>query len=133
MLAKYLDFETLFLNTNILTITTIAKPPHNNTQYNCCREMRLCVYNMIDEGRRGRKPGYIHEMGSHDLKSCEVKCQRNRPFANGTMPVVNFIWRFPICYGSGVLAHITCSRALAWTGKGGGERQNSVFMYNRTL
>jgi len=28
MLAKYLDFETLFLNTNILTITTIAKPPH---------------------------------------------------------------------------------------------------------
>jgi hypothetical protein len=32
---------------------------------------------MIDEGRRGRKPGYIHEMGSHDLKSCEVKCQRN--------------------------------------------------------
>jgi hypothetical protein len=77
MLAKYLDFETLFLNTNILTITTIAKPPHNNTQYNCCREMRLCVYNMIDEGRRGRKPGYIHEMGSHDIKSCEVKCQRN--------------------------------------------------------
>jgi hypothetical protein len=44
--------------------------------------MRLCVYNMIDEGRRGRKPGYIHEMGSHDLKSCEVKCQRNKYFAN---------------------------------------------------
>jgi hypothetical protein len=39
--------------------------------------MRLCKYNIIDEGRRGQKPGYIHEMGSHDLKSCEVKCQRN--------------------------------------------------------
>jgi hypothetical protein len=39
--------------------------------------MRLCVYNMIDDGRRGQKPGYIYEMGSHDLKSCEVKCQRN--------------------------------------------------------
>ena len=39
--------------------------------------MQLCKYNMIDGGRRGRKPGYIHEMGSHDLKSCEVKCQRN--------------------------------------------------------
>jgi hypothetical protein len=43
----------------------------------CCSKMRLCVNNMIDEGGRGRKPGYIHEMGSHDLKSCEVKCQRN--------------------------------------------------------
>jgi hypothetical protein len=32
------------------------------------------VNNMIDRGRRGRKPGYIHEMGSHDLKSYEVKC-----------------------------------------------------------
>jgi hypothetical protein len=39
-------------------------------------EMRLCVYNMVYEGRRGRKPDYIHEMWSHDLKSCEVKCQR---------------------------------------------------------
>ena len=35
------------------------------------------VYNVILGGRRGRKPGYIYEMGSHDLKSCEVKCQRN--------------------------------------------------------
>jgi hypothetical protein len=43
----------------------------------CCRKMRLRVYNMIDGGRRGRKPGYIHEMGSHDFRSCEVKCQRN--------------------------------------------------------
>jgi hypothetical protein len=42
------------------------------------QEMLLCVYNMIFGGRRGRKPGYIHEMGSHDLKSCEVKCQRNK-------------------------------------------------------
>jgi NAD-dependent dihydropyrimidine dehydrogenase PreA subunit len=39
--------------------------------------MRWGVYKMIHQGRRGRKPGYIHEMGSHDLKSCEVKCQRN--------------------------------------------------------
>jgi hypothetical protein len=44
----------------------------------CWSKMRLCVYIMIHLGRRGRKPGYIHEMGSHDLKSCEVKCQRNR-------------------------------------------------------
>jgi hypothetical protein len=36
--------------------------------------MQLCKYNIIHEERRGRKPGYIHEMGSHDLKSCEVKC-----------------------------------------------------------
>jgi hypothetical protein len=43
----------------------------------CCRKMQLCVYNMIDEGQKGRKPGYIHEMGSHDLKSCEMKYQRN--------------------------------------------------------
>jgi len=42
------------------------------------QEMLLCVYNMIFGGRRGRKPGYIHEMGSHDLKSFEVKCQRNK-------------------------------------------------------
>jgi hypothetical protein len=48
--------------------------------------MRLCKYILIDEGRRGRKPGYIHEMGSHDLKSCEVKCQRNRfPLFNATI------------------------------------------------
>jgi len=52
----------------------------------CCSKMRLCKYNMIDEGRRGRKPGYIHEMGSYDLKSCEVRCQHNtvdiiRPYA----------------------------------------------------
>ena len=33
---------------------------------------------MINKGRKGRKPGYIHEMGSHDLKSCEVKCQCNK-------------------------------------------------------
>jgi len=25
--------------------------------------------------KRGRKSGYIHEVGSHDVKSCEVKCQ----------------------------------------------------------
>jgi hypothetical protein len=43
----------------------------------CCSKMRLCKYNIINKGRRGQKPGYIHEMGSHDLKSCEVKCQRN--------------------------------------------------------
>jgi len=33
----------------------------------------VCIY-LINGGRRGWKPGYIHEMGSHDLKSCEVKC-----------------------------------------------------------
>jgi len=33
-----------------------------------------CKYNMIHAARRGRKPGYIHEIRSHDLKSCEVKC-----------------------------------------------------------
>ena len=25
------------------------------------------IYNKIDKGRKGRKPGYIHEIGSHDL------------------------------------------------------------------
>ena len=40
----------------------------------CCRKNAVGVNNMIDRGRRGRKPGYIHEMGSHDLKSYEVKC-----------------------------------------------------------
>jgi hypothetical protein len=40
----------------------------------CC----WVVYIMIDKGRKGRKPGYIQEMGSHDLKSCEVKCQCNK-------------------------------------------------------
>ena len=35
------------------------------------------VYNMIYTRKRGQKPGYIHEMGSHNLKPCQVKCQRN--------------------------------------------------------
>jgi len=46
---------------------------------------------MIHQGRRGRKPGYIHEMGSHDLKSCEVKCQRNTIIANKRKPLPLFV------------------------------------------
>ena len=61
----------------IKNLWKMLKAEIDRAHLKCCMEMRLCKYNMIHKGRRGRKPGYIHEMGSHDLKSCAVKCQRN--------------------------------------------------------